>query len=135
MQPILQSYLEIGEALAADTTKGVSTEAERIHKLAAKLDPKRVSGADAKRYEPIPANLGKAAEALGQAEDLLGAREAYKKLSAPILDWASMSKPASVNVVYCPMAKASWLQRPGAVRNPYYGSEMLRCGRVVSPSK
>jgi hypothetical protein len=29
------------------------------------------------------------------------------------------------------MAKASWLQKVGEARNPYYGKSMLDCGEVV----
>lgn len=29
------------------------------------------------------------------------------------------------------MAKASWVQKRGKVRNPYYGPKMLDCGEVV----
>ena len=42
--------------------------------------------------------------------------------------WATMSKPAGVNVVFCSMAKASWLQTDKKIRNPYYGKKMLTCG-------
>ena len=75
----------------------------------------------------------KAARALGKAQGLEKARESFKKLSQPMAMWASMSKPRNIDVVYCPMSKASWLQKEGAIRNPYHGVEMLRCGQVVKP--
>ncbi|MBX3358895.1 MAG: efflux RND transporter periplasmic adaptor subunit [Phycisphaeraceae bacterium] len=34
-------------------------------------------------------------------------------------------------VVHCPMAPGSWLQRTEDIANPYYASEMKRCGEVV----
>jgi hypothetical protein len=45
--------------------------------------------------------------------------------------WGTMSKPKGIDVVFCSMAKGSWLQKRGEVRNPYYGSSMLTCGEVV----
>jgi len=36
-----------------------------------------------------------------------------------------------VQVFRCPMAKADWLQPPGATANPFYGSSMLTCGAAV----
>jgi RND family efflux transporter MFP subunit len=33
-------------------------------------------------------------------------------------------------VAYCPMKKATWLQRGEQIANPYYGSAMLDCGDV-----
>ena len=131
MQPILRSYLKVGDALAADSLKGVRAEAERIHKLAGKLNPSAVTGEHASHYEDVPAKLESASAALAKTKTLEEARSTYKKLSMPMGMWASMSKPKGVNVVYCPMAKGSWLQEEGAIRNPYYGSSMLGCGQVV----
>lgn len=131
MEPILQSYLKVGDTLAADSLNGVRPEAERIAKLAAKIDSKSVTGEHAAHYKDIPANLKKVAQALSRAKSLDEARNAYKKLSMPMGMWASLAKPKGIDVVYCSMAKASWLQKHGPIRNPYHGSSMLRCGEVV----
>ncbi len=131
MAPILQSYLKIGDGLAADSTDDVRTEGERIEKLAPKLDAKSVTGEHAAHYQDLPSKITDAARTLSKAKSLEEARTAYKKLSMPIGMWATMSKPKGIDVVYCDMAKASWLQEKGPVRNPYYGSKMLRCGDVV----
>jgi Cu(I)/Ag(I) efflux system membrane fusion protein/cobalt-zinc-cadmium efflux system membrane fusion protein len=40
------------------------------------------------------------------------------------------TRPAALSQVYCPMAKAQWLQLPGPVDNPYMGPEMKGCGEV-----
>ncbi len=32
---------------------------------------------------------------------------------------------------YCPMKNAYWLSMDKEIRNPYYGSSMLACGKVV----
>jgi hypothetical protein len=40
---------------------------------------------------------------------------------------------------FCPMANdgkgANWLSKENAVKNPYYGSQMLTCGKVVETIK
>jgi Cu(I)/Ag(I) efflux system membrane fusion protein len=131
MQPILSSYLKIGEALAEDSVDGVREEAERINELTTELDPSAVTGEHASHYEEVPAKLKIASASLARSKTLGEARAAYEKLSMPLGMWASMAKPEGIDMVYCPMAKASWLQRKGAIRNPYHGSEMLRCGQVL----
>lgn len=131
MHPILGSYLKIGDTLAADSVDGVRSEAKRIAERTPKLDPKGVTGEHEAHYKDIPAKLKAAAQTLSRAKTLEEARDAYKKLSMPMGMWASMSQPAGIDVVYCPMAKASWLQKQGAIRNPYHGVKMLRCGQVV----
>jgi hypothetical protein len=32
---------------------------------------------------------------------------------------------------YCPMKKAYWLSKEKDIKNPYYGSSMLTCGKVA----
>lgn len=131
MQPILEQYLAIHAALAADGTAGVAAAARAIGVAAEKLDVGSVTGEHAQHYADLPEKLTKAAAVLAAADGLAASREAFKALSRPMAMWATMSKPKGVVVLFCSMARASWLQKKGEVRNPYYGSEMLTCGEVV----
>ena len=131
MEPILNDYLQIGSALSADSLNGVREKAEAIAKLAGGLDSGSVSGEHAARYKSVPANLEKAAQSLSKAQSLTAARDAFKDLSKPMAMWVSMSKPKNIDVVYCSMAKGSWVQKRGKVSNPYYGPKMLKCGEIV----
>lgn len=36
---------------------------------------------------------------------------------------------------YCPMKKAAWLSETEEIRNPYYGDDMLECGKVTATLK
>jgi hypothetical protein len=36
---------------------------------------------------------------------------------------------------YCPMKKAYWLSESTDIRNPYYGSDMMECGKVTATLK
>jgi len=40
--------------------------------------------------------------------------------------------PSKVSLIYCPMAKANWLQIPGDVSNPYLDADMRDCGEIKS---
>jgi Cu(I)/Ag(I) efflux system membrane fusion protein len=131
MQPILASYLEIQQELAADSTSGVQEAATSIADNAGKLDAGRVFGEHAEHYEGLPVKLQSAAANLSAATTLEAARDAFKQLSRPMALWGTMSLPEGIDVVYCPMAKGSWLQKQGGVRNPYHGKEMLTCGEIV----
>lgn len=131
MEPILKSYLHIGTALSTDSLDGVAKKAAAIVKQAGSLDSDSVSGEHAAHYKNVPTNLKKAAEALSQAKTLEDARESFKKLSMPMAMWTTMSKPKNIDVIYCSTVKASWVQKRGEVRNPYYGPKMLDCGEVV----
>ena len=132
MKPVLEQYLVIQKALAADSTKGVAPAARKIEALSKKLDPSTVTGEHAAHYKDLPTKLGAAAAAVASAKDLASAREAFKGLSRPLAMWAQMSKPDKTWVLYCPMAKSSWVQASADVHNPYYGASMLTCGELVA---
>jgi len=132
MKPLYGEYQTIHKALAADSTKGIDKAAKKIAKLAPKLDPASVSGKHAGHYKSLPKNIKAAAEKLARAKGIKAKREAFKDLSKPFAMWATMSNPAGINVVFCSMAKASWLQSDKKIANPYYGAKMSTCGEVVS---
>ena len=132
MTPVLDEYLKIHDALAADKTDGVKIAAEKILILADKVDPNTVTGEHEDHYKHVPMKIKKAAQELAQGKDLGAMREAFKGLSRPMAMWATMSKPKGIYVVYCAMQKASWLQKGKPIRNPYHGPKMLRCGEIVS---
>jgi hypothetical protein len=132
MQPVLAQYLKIHKALAGDSGKGIAKAAGQIEKLAARVDPSTVSGKHAAHYKSLPAKIKAAAAALRRAKGIASQRKAFMALSRPLAMWATMSKPAGVNVVFCSMAKGSWLQKDKTIANPYYGKKMLRCGEIVA---
>ncbi len=111
---LLPHYLAIQEALAGDTLAGVPEAAKQL--------------ADAARA----AGLNDVADACGALStgDLKAVRTAFKPISNPMAEWAlaDAATKAQYMVVHCPMAPGSWVQRHRAVRNPYYGKEMLECG-------
>jgi Cu(I)/Ag(I) efflux system membrane fusion protein len=128
MEPILSDYLAIHEALASDTTEGIGGAVETITTAARRLDPAQAEGEQAQHYEHISLEIVSACERLRDADDIEAAREAFKELSKPISAWVEAARPEGASVMYCPMAKAGWVQRGAAVANPYYGAQMLGCG-------
>lgn len=67
-------------------------------------------------------------------------REHFISLSANMYELVKSANPAeTVYYQYCPMANdgngANWLSKEPAIKNPYYGSQMLSCGKVVETIK
>ena len=61
-------------------------------------------------------------------------------LSKNIYELIKVSKSAgTVYYQFCPMANdgkgANWLSKESAIKNPYYGSQMLTCGKTVETIK
>ena len=85
--------------------------------------------------EPVK-SLASEIAALGKkmtGADLKGQRGILKTLSAKTIELLRARPPVDVTLftVHCPMVDADWLQTSEEVANPYYGSEMPRCGQVT----
>jgi hypothetical protein len=117
-QALVEPYLQVQVALAADTFEGVPAHGQAIEKAAASL------GKDA---EAIVATARK----LGAAKDIAAARTAFGEVSTALVAYAEKTKSgfgADVRLAFCPMAKKPWLTKDKTIRNPYYGAAMLTCG-------
>lgn len=114
---LLQSYVPISEALAADNLPQAKTAAAALLKQA-----------EANGLTPMV----EAARTIGSADSIAAARAAFKTLSKEITPLAEGAK--GFVVMNCPMAEADWVQTDNKVRNPYYGQSMLRCGAPKAPA-
>lgn len=65
--------------------------------------------------------------------DLKGQRDELKALSGRVIAFLRKFPPTkgTLFLAHCPMVNADWLQSSEEIANPYYGSQMLRCGQVT----
>jgi copper chaperone CopZ len=76
------------------------------------------------------------AKSISATKDIKKQRESFKSLSKSTYELIKVAKLSDpVYYEYCPMADASWLSKESAIKNPYYGSQMLSCGKVVETIK
>lgn len=121
VKSVYDHYLKIQTELAKDSLKAVDEHANAIADA--------VKGDEMKMLSP---DVGKQAETLAKAKDLKAAREAFKPLSASLAKYLADNKAGKgvYREGYCPMVKASWLQKETEIRNPYMGKSMLTCGTL-----
>lgn len=116
---LLQSFVELGDALAADDVARSQAAAKGFSAAAQAATP----------APPTPA-IAEAAGRAASLTELIDIREAYLDASQPALELARASKGGELTlaVAFCPMKPGRWLQTKEPLANPYYGAEMLRCG-------
>ncbi len=124
---LYQNYLNIKTALVADNSDDASKAATIFLKSASMIDFKVLS-------EGNLDVLRKSASKIAESRSIDTQRESFDNLSKNMISLTSKFKLSddSVFVQYCPMAEASWLSSEKEIRNPYYGSSMLKCGSVKS---
>ena len=64
-------------------------------------------------------------------KDIEELRASFKALSELYLENGNKKEMSKYEKASCPMAKAKWIQKPGTLRNPYYGKSMLDCGEKI----
>lgn len=85
-------------------------------------------------------NLKKDATAISSSTDAKKQRDSFDTLSVSLYELITVSKSdETVYYQFCPMANdgkgANWLSKENTIKNPYFGSMMLSCGKVVETIK
>ncbi len=108
-QRLLPAYLKLHSALIADSLTQATQAAAELNSSTEK-------------------NIQTAASQIKAAQNLDQARKLFKPLAKIFVEWARQTKPPGLTIMYCPMAKARWLQEGQTVQNPFYGPDMRTCG-------
>jgi hypothetical protein len=124
LSALVDPYLRVQQALAADRTAGIRDEATAIASAAARLG---------RPAEGIVA----AARKLQSAAGIAVARDAFFELTTAMFAYADATGASlgpDVRRAYCPMHKRTWAQKDGTISNPYDPS-MPKCGRFTDGKK
>ncbi len=116
VRPLFPRYESVRQSLLSESLEGVKSNATLLANDArASNQPKIATDADA----------------LAKSNDIEAARRAFATLSDAMIAYrgAADEKPKP-QVVYCSMAKHSWLQPKGDISNPYLDPAMRTCGEV-----
>jgi Cu(I)/Ag(I) efflux system membrane fusion protein len=137
---IWEHYLAVGQALAKDDPQGAQKRATELGAAVGSVSEAPLDGAAKEAWAAERANLLKLLNGLKKAEDLTSMRRDFAPLSQEIGILAKafgFGESQSVYELHCPMAfqgrGAVWYQMDDQVRNPYFGSTMLKCADRVEP--
>ncbi|TCK83661.1 DUF3347 domain-containing protein [Albibacterium bauzanense] len=125
---LLPLYYGVKDALVSGNVNLAASKAGELVKT--------LNGADAKTITNRDGLLEDAGK-IAASKDLKSQREYFAGLSTDMIALAKASKLSAEPVyqMYCPMKKSNWLSSEKTVKNPYYGSAMLTCGKVVETIK
>lgn len=123
---LLSSYYNIKDALVNGDADKAAENAEQFVKNINGTSAESISKSDKEA-------LLKDANKIAATKDLKKQREYFSAFSVNMYTLAKSVKLNSESVYYqyCPMKKAYWLSSEKVVKNPYYGSAMLTCGKVT----
>ena len=130
---VYSAYLHVQERLAGDDLGGYFDGARELDAAVASA---RVAGLLGEPLE-VWRRAGNGFESDSSITTMDEARQKFERMSDGIMALQERFGNPSGETVYtafCPMAfdfkGAKWLQRGNEINNPYFGSEMLRCGDI-----
>jgi len=120
---ILNQYVDLKNALVSSDSAIAQKSAAALEKSLAKFEG----------CEPTAEIAAK----IASSNDLIAQRKNFTVLSADVIALFKTTELTSgtLYVQHCPMANkgdgGDWLSTEKEIKNPYYGDEMLECGRVT----
>lgn len=136
IEALVGQYLRIKDALVAAEPAGVPAVAATMLEELRGVDKSFLSFPQKEAYDKSAADLREQLEKLELTTDLAAQRAILEPLSAAVFQLAKdFGYKTRLYREYCPMAfdnhGAAWLSDSEAIRNPYFGDEMLKCGTVT----
>lgn len=127
---LVPPMLALQEQLAADDLPAAQKAAGAF------LEAMKAAPAEGEAAEEAT-EFRKPAQEIAEAKDLTAARSAFQSLSremTSLVKHVGTTGKQDLYVAKCPMAfnnkGGTWLQADKNIRNPYFGSRMLKCGSV-----
>lgn len=129
---VLKEYFDLKDALVADDNLKAKEHGGTLAKKLKNIDVAKYQDAKKAELIEIIEDAVEHAEHISES-DISHQREHFKVLSKDITDMVAIA--GTENTLYqqfCPMydGGSAWLSMSEDIKNPYYGSKMLKCGKV-----
>jgi len=137
LSQLLTLYYDIKNALVKGDANAAAAKAGEFVKSINGVDMKKLPEADMNVFMPLQEKLAFDAKHIAETKEIGHQREHFQSFSNNFYKLAKAVKLSDKPVYqdYCPMKKAYWLSSEAAIKNPYFGAQMLTCGKVSDTIK
>ncbi len=137
---IFDSYFELKNALVKTDTKTASVKATDLTSQFNKVDMSKLESSQHEVWMKVYKDLIAKSEIIATAKNIENQRTQFMEVSESMYKLLKVAKLATpVYYQHCPMYNdgkgANWLSMENAVKNPYFGSQMLSCGKTIETIK
>lgn len=137
---VFDTYFSLKDALVKTDGNTASAKAKDLQTAINAVKMEKLSMDVHVVWMKVLSDLKEDAEHIYGTKDISHQRDHFMNLSKNMYALIKAAKPAEVIYYqFCPMANegkgANWLSKESAIKNPYYGAQMLSCGRVVETIK
>jgi hypothetical protein len=137
LRPLLDLYYGIKDALVNSDGAAAAAKASEYVKAIKAIDVAVLTEPEKKTFTALKDKLLFDAEHISETKDVTHQRDHFSDFSDNMY---KLAKQANISVepvyqAYCPMKKTYWLSKEKEIRNPYYGKQMITCGKVTDTLK
>ncbi len=140
LKAVFESYFAVKDALVKTDGNTASLKAKDLSNAISAVKMETLTTDEHNVWMKVMKDLLFDAEHISDTKDIGHQREHFMNLSKNMYELIKVSKSETpVYYQYCPMANggkgANWLSKENAIKNPYYGSQMLTCGSTIETIK
>ncbi|UAJ15177.1 DUF3347 domain-containing protein [Aquirufa lenticrescens] len=136
LKEVFDSYFAVKDALVKTDGNLAATKAVSLLNSINSVKMESLTKEEHVEWMKVMKDLVFDAEHISETKDAGHQRDHFTSLSKNMYSVMKVSKQETPTYYqFCPMANkgkgANWLSKENIVKNPYYGSKMLGCGKVV----
>ena len=140
LKAVFDNYFAVKDALVKTDGNTASAKAAALLSTINAVKMETLKTDEHMAWMKVVTNLKEDAEHISDTQDAKHQRDHFDTLSANIYALIKVSKQDTPTYFqHCPMANdgkgADWLSKENTIKNPYYGSMMLSCGKTVETIK
>ncbi len=140
LKSVFENYFALKDALVKSDGNLASAKAKELLNALNAVQMNKLSNEEHTVWMKVMKDLIFDTEHIEETKDVGHQRDHFNTLSDNMYQLLKVSKQETTTYYqHCPMANkgkgANWLSKENAIKNPYYGSQMLTCGSTVETIK
>lgn len=134
---LLDTYYDIKDALINGNSSQASAKAVSFNEALKKVDVKTLSAKGKEAFAALQPKLVNDVQKIAGSKKSEDQRTVFASFSNNMWDLLKAQDHFDQPVYqqYCPMKKSYWISKESNIKNPYYGKQMLTCGKTTETLK
>ncbi len=137
---LFDAYFVVKDELVKTNSETASSQAKYLATVINAVKMESLSNEEMTIWMKVMKPLASDATRIANTKDIAAQRSYFISLSENMYSLMKVVKAETpIYYQFCPMANdgkgANWLSKENVVKNPYYGSQMLSCGKTVETIK
>lgn len=140
LKAVFDNYFLVKDAMISSDGNATSIASKELFTAISNVKMEKLAADVHVVWMKVLNQIKEDAEHIADTKDIKHQRDHFTTLSKDIYELLKVAKyDVPVYFQYCPMYNngkgANWLSKENTVKNPYYGSMMLSCGKTVETIK